>query len=183
MDNYKKDAADKRKVAGKGGRIACLLIGLLGIMIFSQTGWAAPKLLPKAKGGDCQACHGDEKVLPPGHADSRSMSWEGCRACHREGNMSLKGKMPGSHRHLLSGVTCVQCHGNTSKPQNLSLDKCVSCHGSPDKLAAKTAKVKPENPHTSPHYGTTLDCNLCHHQHAKSENYCSQCHQFKFSVP
>jgi len=45
------------------------------------------------------------------------------------------------------------------------------------------AGVKPSNPHTSPHYGMSLDCNLCHHQHAKSENYCSQCHKFDFKVP
>jgi hypothetical protein len=173
----------KKGTLGKGGQTVFFLIGVLLLMFFTQAGWAAPKLLPKAKAGDCQACHGSEKVLPAGHVDSRSMSWEGCLACHREGKMSLTGKMPGSHRHQLRGVTCVQCHGKTAKPQSLTMDKCVSCHGSPDKLATKTAKVKPENPHTSPHYGTTLDCNLCHHQHTKSENYCSQCHQFKFSVP
>jgi uncharacterized paraquat-inducible protein A len=27
-------------------------------------------------------------------------------------------------------------------------------------------------------------CNLCHHQHEKSENYCAQCHSnFDFKVP
>ncbi|MBW2098891.1 MAG: cytochrome c3 family protein [Deltaproteobacteria bacterium] len=32
------------------------------------------------------------------------------------------------------------------------------------------------NPHNSPHYGADLDCNFCHHQHSKSENFCAQCH-------
>jgi hypothetical protein len=28
-----------------------------------------------------------------------------------------------------------------------------------------------------------LDCGLCHHQHSKSENFCSQCHGWKYLVP
>jgi cytochrome c oxidase cbb3-type subunit 3 len=42
--------------------------------------------------------------------------------------------------------------------------------------SSAAAPSPPPNPHTSPHYGTELDCNLCHRQHAKSENYCAQCH-------
>ncbi len=42
------------------------------------------------------------------------------------------------------------------------------------RLAAKTANLKPKNPHDSPHYGK---------QHAKSENDCAQCHKFGFKVP
>ena len=111
------------------------------------------------------------------------MNWQACKACHKEGKMALVGKLPGSHVHQLVGVNCVGCHGKAKKQEALAMEKCVSCHGATDKLAAKTAQVKPENPHTSPHYGTSLDCNLCHHQHAKSENYCSQCHNFNFKVP
>ncbi|HSD42833.1 MAG TPA: cytochrome c3 family protein [Burkholderiales bacterium] len=41
-----------------------------------------------------------------------------------------------------------------------------------------------KNPHNSPHYGRDADCNLCHHQHAKSENYCAQYHEkWAFKVP
>lgn len=156
---------------------------ILSIVLLAHTLWAAPKLLPKAKAGDCAACHGTDKVLPDSHPDTKGMSWKGCTACHKEGKMDLVGKMPGSHIHQLSGVTCVSCHGKAKKQEALAMEKCVACHGSTDKLAEKTAKVKPENPHTSPHYGTTLDCNLCHKQHAKSENYCAQCHSFKFRVP
>jgi hypothetical protein len=43
--------------------------------------------------------------------------------------------------------------------------------------------TKPTNPHTSPHYGTDLDCNLCHHQHAASEDYCAYCHDYDFKTP
>jgi len=153
------------------------------IVGFALAGWAAPKLLEKAVPGDCKACHGTEKILPERHGETQDMNWKGCLACHQEGKLSLIGKVPGSHIHQLSGVTCVKCHGKTKKPIALTMEQCVACHGSPDKLAEKTAKVKPENPHTSPHYGTTLDCNLCHHQHAKSENYCAQCHSFQYAVP
>jgi hypothetical protein len=27
------------------------------------------------------------------------------------------------------------------------------------------------------------DCNLCHHQHGRSEDDCAQCHQFECRVP
>ena len=159
---------------------ACSFLLLMGTI---QVVLAAPKLLPDAKAGDCAACHGKDKVLPDSHPDTKAMNWKGCQACHKEGRMALDGKMPGSHVHQLGGVNCAACHGKTGKPEALAMEKCVSCHGSTAKLAEKTAKVKPENPHTSPHYGTDLDCNLCHHQHARSENYCNQCHSFNFKVP
>ncbi len=156
----------------------CLLALMLAVGVVS----AAPKQVPGAKGGDCAACHGKDKVLPDSHPAVRDMQWKDCLACHAEGKMSLVGKMPGSHRHQLSGVSCAACHGKGT-PEPLAMEKCVSCHGSTAKLAEKTAQVKPSNPHTSPHYGTELDCNLCHKQHAKNENYCAQCHKFDFKVP
>jgi len=146
--------------------------------------WGAKKqvkTVPKA--GDCQACHKDKKVLPENHPATADMNWKGCLMCHPSGEKGLVGKIPGSHRHQLSGVSCVSCHGKVKKEEPVKMAKCVSCHGDPAKLAEKTAGVKPTNPHTSPHYGTELDCNLCHHQHVKSENYCLQCHSFPFRVP
>jgi len=170
-----------RKRGGKAWPALALICCII-FMLAAIGAWAAPKLLPDAKPGDCGACHGKDRVMPESHPDVKSMDWKGCKMCHKEGKMDLTGKLPGSHVHQLSGATCVKCHGS-EKPEPLSMDKCVSCHGSTAKLAEKTAKVKPENPHTSPHYGTELDCNLCHHQHAKSENYCNQCHKFNFRVP
>jgi hypothetical protein len=165
------------------GPIFVVLICLFWAASFDQVASAAPIQNPKAKGGDCSACHGKDKILPESHPDTKAMNAKSCLACHKDGKMSLVGKMPGSHVHQLSGIMCASCHGKVKKPEAVAMDKCVACHGSPDKLAEKTAKVKPENPHTSPHYGTTLDCNLCHKQHVKSENFCSQCHKFDFKVP
>jgi hypothetical protein len=84
--------------------------------------------------------------------------------------------------HAAKGVQCATCH-ETPTPQPVGMLKCVSCHG--DKaLAQKTANVKPTNPHESRHYGTVADCNLCHHQHKKSQNLCADCHpRFTFRVP
>lgn len=174
---------DLWKKQGKVWSIIVVFFCVLLVVAFTQVALAAPKLLPKARAGDCSACHGNEKVLPDSHPNTKTMNWQECKACHQAGKMDLVGKMPGSHVHHLAGVNCVSCHGKTKKPEALSMDNCEACHGSTDKLAEKTAKVKPENPHTSPHYGTTLDCNLCHHQHAKSDNYCNQCHSFNFTVP
>jgi len=85
--------------------------------------------------------------------------------------------------HAASGVKCAGCHGNAKKPQAVPMEQCLTCHGDTTALAAKTASVKPTNPHESRHYGTEADCNLCHHQHRKSENFCLDCHpRFDFKV-
>lgn len=170
-------------------RRTMLLVALAAVCFFVITASlsgitaAAPKVLPYAKAADCAACHGKDKVLPDNHPAVKNMNWKGCLGCHKEGKMSLVGKITGSHIHGLSGVNCDGCHGKADKPQALAMAQCVSCHGSTAKLAEKTANVKPENPHFSHHYGTDLECNMCHHQHAKSENYCNQCHSFGFKVP
>jgi hypothetical protein len=145
---------------------------------------AAPTRDPKATAGDCVACHKGEKVLPDKHRATKGQKLEACEKCHERGTEdALAGKVPGSHLHQLSGVGCVQCHGNVKKPTEVAHEKCMSCHDT-TKLAEKSASVKPKNPHNSPHYGKDADCNLCHHQHAKSENYCAQCHEkWEFKVP
>ncbi|MDD4240289.1 MAG: cytochrome c3 family protein [Smithellaceae bacterium] len=172
---------EKRK---KNLKIAAVLFGAVLLVAVSSGLWAAPKLaVSKAKPGDCAACHVDKKALPETHPDTKTMDMKACRACHASGEMSLSGKFPGSHAHMLSGVNCAACHGKTKQPEEVPMEKCVACHGSTAKLAEKTKDVKPTNPHTSPHYGTELDCNLCHKQHAKSENYCAQCHKFDYKVP
>lgn len=109
------------------------------------------KTVPKA--GDCQACHKDKKVLPENHPATADMNWKGCLMCHPSGEKGLAGKIPGSHRHQLSGVSCVSCHGKVKKEESVKMAKCVSCHGDPAKLAEKTAGVKPTNPHTHPIMG------------------------------
>lgn len=88
----------------------------------------------------------------------------------------------GAERHVKKGVPCTSCHGISQEIAYPGIDQCKTCHN-PDELAKKTALVKPKNPHTSPHYGTTLDCSLCHVQHAQTEDYCAQCHNFGFKVP
>ncbi|WP_224981676.1 cytochrome c3 family protein [Geomonas agri] len=91
--------------------------------------------------------------------------------------------LPGKNYHSLANITCEQCHGKDHEREVPTMEQCVACHGSTIQLAEKTKGVKPRNPHISPHYGTELDCNFCHHQHAKSENYCLQCHAFGFKTP
>jgi hypothetical protein len=173
----------KRHPCQKSAQTTVVLFSIAIFLVISQNLWAAPKLSQSnAKGGDCAVCHKTEKVLPEKHANTKAMNWEACKACHKE-NLSLTGKLPGSHHHQLAGLNCVKCHGKTKTPEALTMEQCVACHGSTAKLAEKTKDVKPTNPHTSPHYGTELDCNLCHHQHAKSENYCAQCHKFDFKIP
>jgi cytochrome c553 len=141
------------------------------------------KLLPTAKATDCTACHGDNNPLPADHPRVAGKTLTDCVACHTVGGPSdLRGQLPLFHAHLLSGLTCKSCHADPANAQEPDVGTCTKCHDM-DKVSAATAAVKPRNPHNSPHYGKDADCNLCHHQHQKSENYCATCHQFKFKVP
>ena len=65
--------------------------------------------------------------------------------------------------------------------KEMTIETCTTCHQK-DALVKKTAKVKPTNPHVSPHYGKDLECTNCHMGHMEPENFCNQCHQFDFKV-
>jgi hypothetical protein len=141
-----------------------------------------PQRLPQAKPSDCAACHTGKSPLPKDHPATAGLTMSDCQGCHAKGSEnSLAGKLPLSHVHQMQGVTCGKCHEDMKSPKAVAKAKCVSCHDV-EKLAAATASVKP-NPHDSPHYGKEADCNLCHHQHVKSENDCLQCHNFDFKLP
>jgi hypothetical protein len=141
--------------------------------------WAEPKNMGGVTPGDCGVCHGSEKVLPVGHVDTKGMAGAACKGCHK-GAASLRGKMPLSHSHQLNGVTCADCHGATRPAKPPEQKKCLSCHPDYKKIAIQTDKTLPP-PHDS-HMGD-LDCGLCHHQHSKSEDFCSRCHEWKYLVP
>ena len=86
----------------------------------------------------------------------------------------------GADRHVARGVSCEVCHGkdmnNLAYPDEKT---CKHCHPK-ESVVKKTDALKP-NPHAAPHNG---DCTLCHMMHEPTENYCAQCHDFKFpSVP
>jgi len=175
---------DREALMATRNRYLLTLIVVFALFVgFVSGGFAAPKKVTTAKPGDCKACHENEKILPANHGDTKGMTYGDCLPCHpKTGTGSLRTKMPGSHTHNLAGVSCEKCHGKLEKQESVEMTKCVTCHDLA-KLVEKTATVKPENPHTSPHYGNNLDCNLCHRQHGKSENYCNQCHTFGTTVP
>ena len=156
---------------------------LLAPLVMSHARAADVRLDATAHAADCVACHRDAKVLPTKHKAVKTMKWGDCLECHerQDKDSTLAGRMSGSHVHGLAGQTCASCHGS-GKPTAVTTDKCVSCHDL-DKLVARTAQVKPKNPHTSPHYGKELDCDNCHVQHGRSVNFCNDCHEFSFVVP
>jgi hypothetical protein len=161
--------------------VAVMVCGLLTAALAQSPG--APKRLPSAKPSDCAACHGKTSPLPQKHPAIANKTMSDCIGCHAKGSpTALRGKLPLSHTHQLSGVTCKSCHANPRKPEAVKAAKCLTCHTG-EAIFAATAQVKPTNPHGSPHYGKESDCNLCHHQHEKAENYCTQCHKFDFKVP
>lgn len=84
-------------------------------------------------------------------------------------------------RHQGRGAKCDACH-KESPPKGAGVSEaCLRCHGNLEKVAAKTVKVKPVNPHAS-HIGEVA-CDLCHKGHNPSVNACAECHPFEFKVP
>ena len=164
--------------------LSCALVILLGyLLIAAQPALSEPNKVIGARPGDCAACHGSTKVLPEGHPDTADMTLGDCRGCHeKSGATSLRTRLPLFHLHQLAGTTCAKCHEDPTKAEDVGAERCKACHDV-DKLAEATAQVKPQNPHVSKHWGKNADCNLCHHQHEKSEDYCATCHSFKFVVP
>jgi len=94
--------------------------------------------------------------------------------------------------HSQAGVTCQQCHpqttvqlvceiaSNTAHQYSTPLaaikfetQACMQCHGTYAQLAARTQNLE-RNPHDS-HQGQ-LDCRNCHRVHSDSVYYCGQCH-------
>lgn len=143
---------------------------------------AKPKKSETAAPGDCSACHSNEKILPADHVNTKKMTSTECAECHKNDSKSLRVKIPLSHTHQLSGVDCDDCHETAKPAKPLKTAECLFCHGSYNEVVEGTAKLDP-NPHNSPHYGKELDCDLCHHQHSKSENFCAQCHEWELIVP
>ncbi len=137
--------------------------------------------LVNVQGGDCVVCHEADGNIPPDHVETKAMNLGQCLECHSEDNPKLVHTLPLSHSHLLSGVTCVNCHGKTDPAGAVGSEQCMACH-KPEQLPEKTKGNKEANPHNS-HYGPEMDCDLCHHVHAPSANYCNQCHEFTFIVP
>jgi len=163
-----------------------LLIALVaqGITSLGARDAGRAQLLPVVKGTDCVTCHRSDSILPLNHTNIVGKTLGDCATCHAPGTaLELTGRMPLFHHHLLSGLTCVSCHADPKAPEITAADVCMGCHN-PEKVSTATATMKPANPHSSPHYGTKADCNICHHQHERSENYCLQCHnKFVFKVP
>lgn len=75
-------------------------------------------------------------------------------------------------RHKAAGLTCEECHGSGPK-QAVGGEKCLSCHESYQKVAQRTARLRP-NPHDN--HLIDLECTKCHQGHKAQENYCNSCH-------
>jgi hypothetical protein len=85
-----------------------------------------------------------------------------------------------AEKHQKAGIECAGCHKESPPKAAVSSAACGGCHGDAAGLAAKTAKAHP-NPHAS-HQGE-LPCETCHRAHARSVDYCAQCHDFGLKVP
>ncbi len=160
--------------------VTLLIILAVSSTVFAADGGKKPVWKKNIKPGDCKSCHGNNIKLPDGHPDTKDMQLADCKQCHTRGGKQLETKLLLSHFHSLAGIECSSCHAAKKSRQKTDFSKCISCHGEYEKLAEATKDADP-NPHKS-HQGK-LDCNLCHHQHIKSVNYCGQCHSWPLDVP
>lgn len=73
--------------------------------------------------------------------------------------------------------------GAAKRPAPAASDRCLACHGPYQGIVEKTSKLKPLNPHDSPHWGADIECAVCHRQHEKPVNWCAYCHTVSNAVP
>lgn len=73
-----------------------------------------------------------------------------------------------------NNLKCEQCHKNQINGQ-FSANNCIVCHGTGEELSEKM-KGQFLNPHNSPHWGTTVECTVCHREHQASRLICANCH-------
>lgn len=168
---------------GRSGVVALLIAGFILVAAVAS----ATSIFPHSDDpGDCATCHADdEQVVPAGHVPTAGMNAATCVVCHQPGSpLALSSAaFPLDHHHMLSGMTCETCHGETQTPGPMTTAQCLACHGPLEELAARTADTRPTNPHSTPHGPTFAECDLCHQVHRESENFCAQCHDFNYVVP
>ncbi|MEG1833780.1 MAG: cytochrome c3 family protein [Burkholderiaceae bacterium] len=157
-------------------RLACCMVLVLPLL-----GQAQQRNV-KAAADDCKSCHAGKSMLPAAHPATRGMVLKDCRDCHGAAAKPLAGTMPLAHTHALASVKCAACHGQEKPRKGVAPtpEACAVCHANSEQLANRinltNAKV-----HGS-HMGD-LACDLCHKAHAASENFCFQCHDWKYVVP
>jgi hypothetical protein len=164
-----------------------LFVATLCLFSLLAEGCVSLKQPGKKSQDGCASCHLKEKVVPEDHSPTRDLTLGDCLECHDTDTVTLTHKIPLSHIHQLQGIGCVDCHGPGEPQKGVGAHKCLSCHEM-EKIIKKTRNIgtvdgtEAANPHKS-HYGPSRDCDLCHHLHRKSENFCGECHDFEFVVP
>src|SRR3989304_1901072 len=77
---------------------------------------------------DCTACHADDRLVrtAPGHSGIHKSD---CLACHEVPD--AEGTAPPRPHHLVTGTTCVSCHGTEAPlPTDMAgRNNCWICHG------------------------------------------------------
>jgi hypothetical protein len=165
---------------------ALTVVWCISVLLYSSVacaGTIASKRLAKAQQGDCAACHaGGKQVIPGSHPKTKGMNLKQCLMCHMKDEVPITDKMPLSHKHMLSGISCQKCHGEKTPFTPVDTETCITCHSIDSLVNAPAKEADKPNPHNS-HLGTDVDCSTCHHQHAKSEFVCAQCHSFTNVTP
>jgi hypothetical protein len=76
---------------------------------------------------DCTACHADDRLVQtaPGHS---SVHKSDCLICHKV--PSAEGSAPPRPHHLVTGATCISCHGSKAPlPTDMAgRTNCWICH-------------------------------------------------------
>ena len=79
-------------------------------------------------------------------------------------------------KHQANGMSCSDCHKETSPSNDVPTSVCMDCHEDYQKEAA--SNINPHNAHM-----TYDHCTDCHHAHRPSESQCLNCHSFNMQAP
>ncbi|MCI0585180.1 MAG: cytochrome c family protein [Chloroflexi bacterium] len=105
---------------------------------------------------DCTACHADDRLVQsaPGHS---SLHKADCLTCHRVAD--AEGTAPPRPHHLVTGQSCVTCHGNQPSASGAPLptdmagrNNCWICHSGTEfaELFNEPAQSEPPPPTPEP---------------------------------
>lgn len=81
-----------------------------------------------------------------------------------------------SLRESHAGMKCKQCHVGQKMPKQPGNIQCTPCH-TPEEVIDLSEYLGKKTVHTSPHWGTSTPCWVCHKEHKPDVNYCAACHQ------
>ena len=158
------------------------LLSCTWVLLPSPCAGAAPQP------GDCTACHGDKKVLPDSHPDTKGMTMTQCQMCHGPGKIALSEKFLAIHKQLLPG----DAQGSKEPEAKPAATPEAKESPAPAKGAGAKAPAGNGKPAPAKTAGPAPACKACHSGPEFTKFFtstkhgalrCSDCHKGVTDIP